>query len=1030
MRGGKSIRKFFLIFCVIFLTATNGRSEQIIETLRANEFQIIKNDDGLSEIIMEDFGNLLTPGEPMLPAKTFFIIIPKGAEIISVEVVKGRGVEIDGEFQIRPAPLVLPMADRKDLIDEAKSVYKKNKNVFRQNRFFPKNPAWFEGNGSYRGANFAKITFVPFSYNPVTKKLLHFPTVKLIVNYRISFKNQGNSAVITKSIRDGKRIFTYEELKDAFAASKFPASGASSANYVIITTAALENSVSALVSWKQSLGYSVNVVTIEEINSLYSGIDIAEKIRNFLIDKYSQWGIEYVLLVGDVNDVPMRMCSPKANSTSENTPTDYYYADLTGDWDADGDGKFGEYGEDSPDWVPEVIVGRIPWSDPGTVENICNKLINFEGDRGNWKKNGLLLGAMSNYENEDGKGWTKTDGAYLMELHKDLLLNASGNATTMYERAGIETSTFTSDQGLTQTHVVNEWSSGRYGLVNWWAHGSSGGAYRKYWASDDGDNVPESSAGEFSWKVMIKTSDCNYLNDSYPSIIFANSCDNGYPERVSLGRTMIRQGSAGIVASSRLSWYTVGWKQQNHGGNASIDYYFFYNLIQDNDKVGNALFDSKVYYSTHFMFKSWGWVCWQNLYDFNLYGDPALQWLGVQTQPQLYSISGGIFYQNNNFPVEDVSVQLSGGAVASQTTGSSGTFAFTGLSGGVDYQITVSKSGHVDATAILGFDAALAARIAIGLYNNPTEAELLAADVDRNGQVQLYDASLIAQYAVGIPPSGNSHVSDWAFKPTTRNFPQLNANITDQNFIAILLGDVDGNWQPGYFMAKINNEKEIYPFLSDMKVEAGKEFIVPLKLAADQPVFSFDAEIHFDENLFKFKGVDAKFDSEQLQLFQNDNGHGVLRITGFSPVEIETNDQIIGLVFQASQQPGEIGTVSIETFRINNSIEMSAESEVRIISKEKPLPVSFNLKQNYPNPFNPTTQISFDLPKPCDVKLVIYNALGQQIRTLFNGEKEAGTHHIVWDGKNEVGESVSSGVYFYEIHAGDFRQVRKMLLVR
>ncbi|NOZ60443.1 MAG: T9SS type A sorting domain-containing protein [Calditrichaeota bacterium] len=978
---------------------------------------------------MEAFGNLLTPGEPMLPAKTFMIELPENADILSVEVVPEGEFEINGEFQIRSAPLTLPMVERQALIDEAKSIYKKNKSIFEIDSFFPEKPAWMVGEGSYRNVRFVRVIFVPFAFNPIQKKLKYFPRAQIIVNYR---KSTTSAPTLAKEIpnKQGGKILSFEKLRRQFASKKYPLPDGSSANYVIITTAALENTLASFVNWKQSLGYSVAIVSIEWIFDNYNGSDLAEKIRNFLIEKYSDWGLEYVLLVGDVNDVPMRICSPKANSTSENTPTDYYYADLTGDWDADNDGKFGEYGEDNPDWVPEVIVGRIPWSDAGTVENICEKLIAFEGEQGVWKKNGLLLGAMSNYANEDGKGWSKTDGAALMEIHKTLLENAGGNATTMYERAGIDSSSFPSDQGLTHNHAINEWSSGHYGIVNWWAHGSSGGAYRKYWASDDGDNVPESSAGEFNWSAIITTSDCNSLNDSYPAIIFANSCDNGYPERTSLGRTMIRRGSAGIVASSRLSWYTVGWQHQNHGGNASIDYFFFHYLIDQNDKVGDALFDSKVYYANHFMFQSWGWVCWQNLFDFNLYGDPALIWQGVQNQQQFYSISGGVYYQNGSLPIADAQVALSGGTTLSQKTTGAGTFAFSSLPGGLDYTVTVSKSGQLDETAILGFDASLAARIAMGIYANPTEEELLAADVDENGQVQLYDASLIAQFAVGIPIGGGSHVSDWVFKPSSRNFQQLSGNFADQNFTAVLIGDVDGNWEPGYFMAKVNNSKEIYPYLEDMKVAAGEEFIVPLKLAGIEEVFSFDAVIHFDNKLFQLKAVNSKIQSDQLQLFKNDNGKGVLRLTGFSPVELNGEDQAIELVFQAAEQPGASGNISVESFRLNNSIEMSAEANIRIIAKKKPLPTVFALKQNYPNPFNPTTTIAFDLPQQAKVKLVIYNALGQKIRTLLDKESPAGSHQISWDGKNEIGEKVSSGIYFYEIRAGNFRQVRKMSLLR
>ena len=88
------------------------------------------------------------------------------------------------------------------------------------------------------------------------------------------------------------------------------------------------------------------------------------------------------------------------------------------------------------------------------------------------------------------------------------------------------------------------------------------------------------------------------------------------------------------------------------------------------------------------------------------------------------------------------------------------------------------------------------------------------------------------------------------------------------------------------------------------------------------------------------------------------------------------------------------------------------------------------LYANWPNPFNPTTHIRFDLPRQVPVHLKIYDILGQQVRTLVNTTLEAGSHQVVWRGVDESGLQVSSGVYFYRLQAGDFSQMRRMLLLR
>ncbi|MFQ5583753.1 MAG: T9SS type A sorting domain-containing protein [Calditrichia bacterium] len=93
-------------------------------------------------------------------------------------------------------------------------------------------------------------------------------------------------------------------------------------------------------------------------------------------------------------------------------------------------------------------------------------------------------------------------------------------------------------------------------------------------------------------------------------------------------------------------------------------------------------------------------------------------------------------------------------------------------------------------------------------------------------------------------------------------------------------------------------------------------------------------------------------------------------------------------------------------------------------------PTRFELFQNYPNPFNPETIIRFALPQQANVKLTIYDVSGRQVRVLLKKQMSAGYHTATWDGRNDNGVQVGTGVYFYHITAGDFSQVRKMLLVR
>ncbi len=89
---------------------------------------------------------------------------------------------------------------------------------------------------------------------------------------------------------------------------------------------------------------------------------------------------------------------------------------------------------------------------------------------------------------------------------------------------------------------------------------------------------------------------------------------------------------------------------------------------------------------------------------------------------------------------------------------------------------------------------------------------------------------------------------------------------------------------------------------------------------------------------------------------------------------------------------------------------------------------NFKLIGNYPNPFNPSTTIEFSIPKTQLVSVVIYDVLGRQIKSLFNSELTSGKHDVVWDGKNNIGETVNSGVYFYTVKTSNKLLTGKMIL--
>ena len=94
------------------------------------------------------------------------------------------------------------------------------------------------------------------------------------------------------------------------------------------------------------------------------------------------------------------------------------------------------------------------------------------------------------------------------------------------------------------------------------------------------------------------------------------------------------------------------------------------------------------------------------------------------------------------------------------------------------------------------------------------------------------------------------------------------------------------------------------------------------------------------------------------------------------------------------------------------------------------IPSEFRLNNNYPNPFNPITNISYDIPMAIDVKIEIFNIMGQSVKILANTFHQPGVHKIQWDASNDAGQPVSAGMYIFTIRAGEFRQTRKMALLK
>ncbi|MCK5331305.1 MAG: T9SS type A sorting domain-containing protein, partial [Candidatus Marinimicrobia bacterium] len=156
-------------------------------------------------------------------------------------------------------------------------------------------------------------------------------------------------------------------------------------------------------------------------------------------------------------------------------------------------------------------------------------------------------------------------------------------------------------------------------------------------------------------------------------------------------------------------------------------------------------------------------------------------------------------------------------------------------------------------------------------------------------------------------------------------------------------------------------------------------------------------------------------------------------VVGAGALPDGTNDLFGTVRITLDENIDESFVVLLEKFRINENPVIS-NSMIGLImlsvGDEAVLPTEYQLRQNFPNPFNPVTTIRYDLPEISHVRIDIYDILGREVATLVNRREEAGYRAILWDGTDNSGRVLGSGVYFYQINATNYTKTKKMLLIK
>jgi len=449
---------------------------------------INKGDIIFNKILIDDLSLCSKTGQPKLPVKPVNVLIPQTSTVESITISKSKPIPLGDQYKIELGDIPIKFSEKS-------SSMKENVILFDQTILYPTEQIEYIGLQNFRGFNILSFNLYPIQYLDLTGELYFYNemTVKIKTkdNYEINslFRNNPKDTLSLHSLIEpccssftNSYLLTSEKKH-----SKSLVTPNRSYDYVIITNETLKsvsgkNSFQEFIDYKNSIGVSATIVTVEDINNTYSGVDLPEKIRNFIKDAYLNWGIEYVLLGGDVNIVPVRYFFvkshpglmdlwPKKYSYTGEMAADLYYGCLDGSFNYDGDEYWGEIG-DGPDGkevdlLAEVYVGRACIGNEIELNNFVNKTLTYEQttDDELYLKNAVMAG--ENLEWHWGG------------LYKEEIINGSSNHG--YSTVGIPYNYFNinrlydinwSNNSWPKSEIINRINSG-LNIINHLGHSGS-----------------------------------------------------------------------------------------------------------------------------------------------------------------------------------------------------------------------------------------------------------------------------------------------------------------------------------------------------------------------------------------------------------------------------------------------------------------------------------------------------------------------------------------------------------------------------
>lgn len=408
----------------------------------------------------------------------------------------------------------------------------------------------------------------------------------------------------------------------------------------------------------------------------------------------------------------------------------------------------------------------------------------------------------------------------------------------------------------------------------------------------------------------------------------------------------------------------------------------------------------------------------------------------VQAGSQRCRISGYVLHYTNSNPVAGAKVILSSGLRDTISSDETGFYLFDRLLCTLNDTVCADADRY-PSQGVTGYDAALVAQSAVGMISL-SPMQRIAGDVSANCAVTAYDAALIAQNVAGlapvlpagpwifIPEKETITDANWCSPPLCLTHTPLAMDRDGQDFVAVPVGDVSGNWNPAEGATRPLSAVSIE---KNMILQQGESFALPLHLKSDEDILAIDLTLTYDQHVVVFDSVSRSEGMAHFMMVCNDQP-GYVHAVWYGAKPVRKPSVFLNLWFRIVGRQGDVSMITPERVLIN---ERSIGAPCFKVTVSENLPEVFVLEQNVPNPFNPETSIRYQIPdgpSPVKTTLRIFNILGQEVKTLVSEIQGAGQYTVRWDGRDAQGDEIPSGVYLYQLISGDFIQTKKMVYVR